>query len=654
MSSHKSLSFGLTVGCVVLAAGSVALGQAPPLPVPLRSTIVPSAFVPRAIVAPKDTPYPGTIRLAVDATDVTRHIFRVRETIPVGSGPLTLLYPKWLPGTHRPDGRVDALAGLVIKADGERVRWVRDMIDVYAFHVDVPAAAKTLELEYQFLSAGDGNEGRIVTTPEMLNLQWTSVALFPAGHFVGQITFEPSIRLPDGWQFATALETASASGASTTFKPVSLETLADSPMFAGRYVKRVDLSTPGLPPVRLNVFADRADLLEAKPEHLDAHRALVTQADRLFNSHHYDRYDFLLALSDRMGGIGLEHHRSSENATAPTYFSEWDKVPDTRQLLPHEYAHSWNGKFRRPADLWTANYSEPMRNSLLWVYEGQTQYWGYLLAARAGMLSKEQALDALASTAANIQLRPGREWKSLQDTTNDPIIAARRAIPSRSWQRSEDYYAEGALIWLDVDTLIRELSDGTRSLDDFARAFFGIKNGQWVAETYDFDAVVETLNAVQPYDWAAFLRERLESHGAAPLDGIARGGYRLAYSDTPSDYFKKMETRRKITDLTFSLGLVVGRESKLTDVLWGGPAHTAGLTVGTQIVAVDGLAYDSDRLKELVKVAKTNNAPIELLIKNGDRYSTVHIDYHDGLRYPLLQRDASVPARLDEILSPRS
>jgi predicted metalloprotease with PDZ domain len=608
----------------------------------------------RAIPAPQDVPYPGAIRLAVDATDVTRHVFRVNETIPVASGPLTLLYPKWLPGTHGPNGRIDALAGLVIKSNGERLRWVRDMVDVFAFHVDVPAGAKNLELEYQFLSAGDGNEGRIVTTPEMLNLQWTSVVLFPAGHFVSQITFEPSIRLPDGWQFATALETASASGASTTFKSVSLETLADSPMFAGRYVKRVDLGTPGLPPVVLNVFADRAALLEAKTEHLEAHRALVTQAYRLFNSQHYDRYDFLLALSDRMGGIGLEHHRSSENATAPNYFTEWDKVPDTRQLLPHEYAHSWNGKFRRPADLWTASYSEPMRDSLLWIYEGQTQYWGYVLAARAGLLTKEQALDALAGAAASDQLRPGREWKSLQDTTNDPITAMRRPIPSRSWQRSEDYYVEGELVWLDVDTSIRELSDGKRSLDDFARAFFGIKNGQWVPETYGLDAVVETLNAVQPYDWAAFLNERLESHGAAPLDGIARGGYKLVYSDQPSDYFKKAEARRKVNDLTFSLGLVVGRESKLTDVLWGGPAHTAGLTVGTQIIAVDGLAYDGERLKDTVKAAKTNSAAIEFLVKNGDHYSTVHVDYHDGLRYPLLERDTNVPARLDQILSPRN
>src|SRR5882762_8310944 len=401
MSSRESIPLVFVAGCGMLIAAGVALAQTP-LPLPPE------------IAAPKDVPFPGTIRLAVDATDVTRHIFRVKETIPVQAGSLTLLYPKWLPGTHRPDGRIDALAGLVIKANGERVEWVRDTVDVYAFHVDVPAEVKNLDLEYQFLSAGDGNEGRIVMTPEMLNLQWSSVALYPAGHFVRQITFEPSIQLPDGWQFATALETASASGPSTTFKPVSFETLVDSPAFAGRHVKRVNLDTPGQPPVRLNVFADRADLLEAKPEHLEAHRALVTQAYRLFNSHHYDHYDFLLALTDRMGGIGLEHHRSSENATAPTFFTEWDKIPDTRQLLPHEFTHSWNGKFRRPADLWTANYNVPMRNSLLWVYEGQTQYWGYVLAARAGLLTKEQALDALAGVAAYYQLQPGREWKSLQ------------------------------------------------------------------------------------------------------------------------------------------------------------------------------------------------------------------------------------------------
>jgi predicted metalloprotease with PDZ domain len=429
MSRPKSLSLDLIAACAALVTGGTASAQTPLAPRPL----------PHEIAAPKDTPYPGTIRLAVDATDVTRHIFRVQETIPVTGGPLTLLYPKWLPGTHRPDGRIDALAGLVIKANGERLKWVRDAVDVYAFHIDVPAEAKNLDLEYQFLSAGDGNEGRIVMTPEMLNLQWTSVTLFPAGHFVGQITFEPSIQLPDGWQFATALETASAGGASTTFKPVSLETLVDSPVFAGRYVKRVELGAPGEPPVRLNVFADRADLLEAKPEHLEAHRALVTQAYRLFNSHHYDHYDFLLALTDRMGGIGLEHHRSSENATAPTYFTEWDKIPGTRELLPHEYTHSWNGKFRRPADLWTATYSEPMRNSLLWVYEGQTQYWGYVLAARAGLVTKEQALDALAGTAASYQHsappRAGMEITSGHHQRSNHCDAARDAGAELAAQR---------------------------------------------------------------------------------------------------------------------------------------------------------------------------------------------------------------------------
>jgi predicted metalloprotease with PDZ domain len=646
----------LAAAGAAVAAGGLALAQTPPAPLPL----------PPAIVAPRDAPFAGTIRLAVDATDVTRHIFRVTETIPVESGRLTLLYPKWLPGTHSPGGRIDSLAGLMIKAHGRRLEWTRDTLDVYAFHVDVPAGATQLDLEFQFLSAGDGNEGRIVTTPEMLNLQWNSVVLYPAGYFVRQITVEPSVKLPDGWQFATALEpestpaappAAAPAGPSTTFKPVSLETLVDSPMFAGRYVKRVELDGSAPAAVRLNIFADRPDLLQAKPEQLDAHRALVAEAAKLFNSHHYDHYDLLLALTDRMGGIGLEHHRSSENATVPTYFTEWDKNADTRALVPHEYAHSWNGKFRRPADLWTANYDVPMRDSLLWVYEGQTQYLGNVLAARAGLWTRQQALDAFAEVAALYDHRIGREWKSLQDTTNDPITANRRAIPWRSWQRSEDYYSEGELVWLDADTLIREASGGTKSLDDFARAFFGIDNGSWVPETYTFDDVVSTLNAVQPYDWAGFLHARLESHEReAPLDGITRGGYRLVYSDTPSDFFKATETRRKFTDLTFSLGLVVGRDSKLTDVLWDGPGYAAGLTVGTQIVAVDGVTYDGDRLKESVKNAKTNDGTIELLVKNGDRYSTVRINYHEGLRYPHLERaeqGAGPTPRLDQILTPR-
>ena len=612
--------------------------------------------MPAQIAVPKDTPYLGAIRLSVDATDIDRHIFNVQETIPVRAGEsIVLQYPQWTPGNHAPSGRVDKLAGLMIQANGARVQWVRDPVDVFAFHVDVPAGATKLDVTFQFTSPTDTNEGRVVMTPDMLNLQWTAVALYPAGYFARQIMVEPSVRLPEGWQFATALETAASTGGVTTFKPVSFDTLVDSPMFAGRYFKRLDLDPGGRVPVHLNIVADRADLLEVKPEQLEAHRALVQQAYKLYGSHHYDHYDFLLALTDHMGGIGLEHHQSSENATVLTYFTEWDKNADARDLLPHEYTHSWNGKFRRPADLWTPNFNVPMRDSLLWVYEGQTQYWGFVLSARAGLLTKQQTLDAIAATAAVYDHRVGREWRAMQDTTNDPIAAMRRPLPWRSWERSEDYYSEGELMWLDADTLIREKSGGQRSLDDFAKAFFGVNDGSFVPSTYAFEDVVKTLNTVQPYDWATFLRARLDGHGpGAPLDGVARGGYKLVYTDTPSSYFKDAEVRRKVTDLTYSLGMTIAAEGKLSDVLWEGPAYKIGLTVGTQIIAVNGIALDADQLKSAIKDANKTKAAIELLVKNGDRYRTVKIDYHDGLRYPHLEREGSAAASLDQILTPRN
>ncbi len=613
--------------------------------------------MPAPIPAPKDTPYPGVIHLSVDATDLERHIFNVRETIPVRGGEsLVLLYPQWLPGNHAPTGRVDKIAGLMIYANGVRVTWVRDVVDVFAFHVDVPAGATTLEVNFQFTSpVGEANEGRVVMTPDMLNLQWNAVALYPAGYFARQITVEASVRLPEGWQFATALETATNNAGVTTFKPAPFDKLVDSPMFAGRFFSRLDLDPGGAVPVHLNVVADRADLLDVKPEQLEAHRAIVQQAYKLYGSHHYDHYEFLLALTDQMGGIGLEHHQSSENGVPPTYFTEWDKNADVRDLLPHEYTHSWNGKFRRPADLWTPNYNVPMRDSLLWVYEGQTQYWGFVLSARSGILTRQQTLDAIAATAALYDHRVGRDWKTLQDTTNDPIAAMRRPLPWRSWERSEDYYSEGELMWLDADTLIREKSGEQKSLDDFAHLFFGVSNGSFVAATYEFDDVVKALNTVQPYDWATFLRSRLDSHGpGAPLDGLARGGYKLVYTDTPSEFWKSAEARRKVTDLTYSLGLSIGAEARLGDVLWEGPAFKSGLTVGTQIIAVNGIAFDADGLKRAIKDAKQSSATIELLVKNGNRFRTVKIDYHDGLRYPHLEREGGTPARLDLILSPRN
>lgn len=639
----RTLAWSLT-----LAAGG-ALAQPTPQPGPQPTP------PDQPIAAPKDVPYPGQVSLLVDATDLERGIVNVRERVPVsGPGPLTLLYPEWLPGNHGPSGPLDKLGGLTISAAGAPLAWSRDPVDVFAFHVDVPAGVSAIDLSFQFLSAVSQPEGRIMMTPDMLSLQWNTVALYPAGYFSRDIEVAPSVRLPPGFTGATALESQSVAGDVTTYKPVSFNTLVDSPMIAGRYFRRFELDPGGPARVSLDVIADKPEELAATSAQIDAHKALVVQAYRLFGSHHYDHYDFLFSLSDKMGGIGLEHHRSSEDGTIPRYFLDWERTPAVRDLLAHEFTHSWNGKFRRPADLWTPNFNTPMRDSLLWVYEGQTQYWGFVLAARAGLITAQQALDAIAVAAATYDARVGREWRDLEDTTNDPIIAMRRPIPWVSWQRSEDYYSEGELVWLDVDTLIRQQSGGRRSLDDFARAFFGVDNGSFVTRTYAFDDIVAALNAVQPHDWAAFLQARLSGHGpGAPLNGLAQGGYRLTYDDEESGYLQSIARERKQILLNFSIGMAVGADGFLNGVDWQGAAFKAGLTVGTQIVAVNGEAYDADELKDAITAAKTSTAPIELLVKDGARYRTVAIDYHGGLRYPHLTPLGSGPRYLDQILAPR-
>ena len=584
---------------------------------------------------------------------MTRRIVQVHEIVPVpASGPMVLLYPKWLPGTHSPTGPLDQLAGLIITANGQRVEWTRDPVHVYAFHVDVPAGASSLDLHYQFLTPTEGRVGRISATPEMLNLEWNNVVLYPAGYFSRDVTYRPSVMLPTGWNFADALDGALRQGDTVSFAPVTLNTLVDSPLIAGRYFKQIELS--GSPvPVRLDIIADRPEDLVTTPEQIEAHRSLIRQAYALYGSHHYDHYDFLLWLSDEMGGEGLEHHRSSEDGTRPGYFTDWASTAPGRDLLAHEYTHSWNGKFRRPADLWTPNFNVPMRDSLLWVYEGQTQYWGYVLAARAGLWTRQQALDAIATVASTFNERVGRRWKALEDTTNDPIASQRRPISWRSWQRSEDYYSEGQLVWLDADTLIRERTGGAKSLDDFARGFFGVRDGSYVTDTYTFEDVVAALNGVTPYDWASFLRTRLDGHGpGAPLDGLTRGGYRLVYTDTPTPYFKDAEKERKATDLSSSIGVVLDREGKLTDVRWDGPGFDAGLITGASVVAVNGLSYDADKLKDAITAAKTTGV-IDLLVKTGDHVRSVRLSYKGGLRYPHLERIAGTPARLDAILTAR-
>jgi predicted metalloprotease with PDZ domain len=609
-----------------------------------------------AVPAPQDTAYAGVISLKVDATDIERHIFDVHESIPVKPGELTLLYPQWLPGNHAPRGPIDGLAGLMVSTSGRRLDWVRDPVNIYAFHVQVPDGASRLDVEFQYAAPLVGGEGRIVMiTPEMLGLQWNTVVLYPAGYYASRIVVAAELRLPQGWDFGTALDVEARKDNLISFKPLSLEMLADSPVFAGRYFRSIQLD----PAVRLDIVADTpASYNSIRPEQIAAHRKLVQEAFALFGTRHFDHYDLLLALSDQFSDIGLEHHRSSENRRQPGYFVDWDREAVDRTILPHELTHSWNGKFRRPAGLATPNFNVPMRNELLWVYEGLTSYLEGVLAARSGLWSAELTRQYWAYTAANMDHdRPGRTWRDLEDTTYQPIVTARRPLSWLSWERSEDYYPEGALIWLDVDTKIRELSHDRRSLDDFARGFFGGTEGSLGPVPYAFADIVRALDSVASYDWETFLTQRLHSHGpGAPLDGLTRGGWKLVYTDVPTEYFRGLEDQRKAVDFMFSLGLdVSNREyAQVTEVLWGSPAYQAGLTAGTAIIAVNGREYRPERLREAIAIAHNTHVPIELIVRNLDRYRTVSIPYYDGLKYPRLERIERTVDRLSAITKPRT
>lgn len=625
-----------------------------PQPVPL----------PPPVPAPVDQSYAGTISLSVDMTNVNDRVLNVRETIPVKPGPMILLYPQWLPGNHSPSNPAGNLAGLVIHADGKRIPWARDRVNMWAFHIDVPKDATSLDLNFQYLAPIRPQQGRIST--KIADLTWNSVLLYPAGYFSRRIQFAPELKLPEGWKFATALDVKSQSGNSVQFKDVSLNTFIDSPLYAGINYKRVDLSTGPDNPVYLDVFADKPEQLEMTTEELQFHKNLVVQAQKLFKSHHYDHYDFLFSLSDTVAGKGLEHHQSSEDGTRANYFTDWAAGVAGRALLPHEYTHSWNGKFRRPADLWTANFNEPMRNDLLWVYEGLTDYYGNVLTARSGMRTLEQAHDEIAGIAASFEISPGRTWRSLEDTTNQPIISAHFIAPEfwPSWQRSYDYYPESDLVWLDADTKIRELSHGQKSLDDFAKLFYGIDNGSYVTVTYTLEDLEKALNTVQPYDWAEFFRTRVyQVEPQVPEDGITRGGYRLVYNNTEPDWMKHMD-RSRGTSFATSIGFSVtgaggpnsggnsGGPGMIADVIWDGPAFKAGVTPDMQLEAVNDQAFSVEYLREAILAAEKNNAPIKLLLKRDNEFVTVNVNYHGGLRYPHLERVESAPDRLDAILAP--
>lgn len=604
--------------------------------------------------APRDTPYPGTLQLEVDATDIARRVLHARQRIPVQAGPLTLLFPQWIQGNHSPSGPIDKLAGLRIRGNGQTIGWTRDPLDVYAFQLTVPDGVSEIELDFDMLTPTGSNQGRVVMTPDMLNVQWNQVALYPAGYYARGIQIVPTLKLPPGWQAGTALDLDSRQGDTLRYRAVPFDTLLDSPVYAGRHYKQIDLDPGAKVPVRINIVADAPKFLEAKPEQIKLHRELVSQAYKLFGSHHYDHYDFLFSLSSQMSGNGLEHHRSSENGVDPDYFTGWDGASIVgRDLLAHEFVHSWNGKYRRPAGITSSNFNQPLSDGLLWVYEGQTQYWGYVLTARAGLWKPEFARDALAMVAARYaDDRPGMSWRSIQETTLDPVIAMRRPKSYGSYQLSEDYYSGGQLVWLAVDAKLRALSGEKRSLDDFARGFFGGENGDYQVKPYQFEDVVAALNQVAAFDWASFLRERIDAK-APPLDGLAASGWKLSYTDTPSDFMKFAEADRKYTDLTYSLGLNLSGDGAITTVRWDGPAFNAGIAPGSTLLAVNGYTASGERLKDAVTAAKDGKHPIELIVKNADVIKTVRIDYRDGLRYPKLERIDGTPDRLSKIFAPR-
>ena len=619
------------------------------IPVAALLCVLSVAAQAQEIPAPRDVPYaPGPIAVEVDATNLGQRIFRVTQTIPVQAGPLTLLYPQWLPGNHAPRGPIDKIAGITFRANGQTLAWKRNPLNVHAFHLDIPQGATSVVARYDYLTPTDGAQGRVVMTPSMLNLQWNAVLLYPAGHAQARVQFDPRVKYPAGWQAGTALDVERRDGDTVVYKRVSLEVLADSPVYAGRFYRQIDLAPGAQVPVRLNVVADEAKYLDTKPAHVEQHRALVAQALKLFGAQHYDHYDFLLSLSNQMAGNGLEHQRSSENGQEPGYFSEWDAKKGSGDLLGHEYTHSWNGKYRRPDGQGVADLNTPLDDSLLWVYEGQTQYWGNVLTARSGLRPLERARDELSNVAATYaQGRPGLAWRSLQDTTYDPVIAARKPKPYVGYQLSEDYYRGGQLIWLEADVLIRSRTHNRKSLDDFAKAFFGVDDGAWqTPRLYRFEDVVAALNGVYPHDWTTFLRERLDGKRGL-TDGIEASGWRLVYKDEPND----LSRANSDGNFTYSLGLSLGKDGKVSTVLWDSPAFAAGIGTGMTVVAVNDIEYSDAALKDAVKAAGTGSAPIRLLLKEFNRYRTVAIDYRDGLRYPALERIAGKPDYLTPILS---
>jgi predicted metalloprotease with PDZ domain len=596
------------------------------------------------------------IVLHVDLTDATRHILHAHEQIPVSAGPLELEYPQWIPGDHRPTGPIDNLAGLFIRANGKDIPWRRDEVDMYGVHLTVPEGVTSLDVSYDFLAVpgGTGSDEDNATSVNMAVLEWNSVVLYPAHIPVADIPITPSITAPDGWKSGTALTPTQQSGNETSFKTVSVEMLVDSPFITGRYFREIPLAPEITPKHYLDVAGDAPEDIEIKPAILDSFSRLVREASALYQSHHYETYHFVLSLSDNIRGEGLEHHQSSDNGMPEHGLSDESMEMVEADLLPHEFTHSWNGKYRRPVGLATPDYATPQRGDLLWVYEGMTQYWGDVLATRSGLWTPEQFKESLALTAANLDQKPGRTWRNLEDTAIAAQILRGNTQNYSNWRRSQDYYPEGELLWLDADTTIRQLTHGQKSLNDFCVKFLAVGgNTPPKVVPYTFDDIVNDLNSVVAYDWRGFLTERITSHADhAPLAGIEHGGYKLVYEDQPTKFEKAAMSRRGGLDAYYSVGLRANKDGTISDVKMFSDAYRAGFAPQWKIIAVDGIGYSDDGFKNALKMAKGTSEPIEFIVSNDNHFRTLKVDYHGGEKYPHLEREGSAPDLLDDILKP--
>jgi predicted metalloprotease with PDZ domain len=596
------------------------------------------------------------IEVTVDLTDAPRKILHAHLQIPVHAGPLRLYYPQWIPGEHGPTGPIDNLAGLVFTADGKTLAWKRDDIEMYALQVTVPERAATLDVRLDFLATADpsGFSSGACTTPHLAVLNWNQVVLYPAGAAAKDILFRPSVKLPDGWQLGTALTRESGEGSMVRFAPLSLEMLIDSPVLAGQHFREVALAPEVKPKHFLDIAADDPEDLTITNEQIAGFSKLVREAGALFRSRHYNSYHFLLTLSDSVAHFGLEHHQSSDDRADARTLVDDDFSMVNADLLPHEFTHSWNGKYRRPIGLTTPDYQQPMKGQLLWVYEGLTQYLGDVLAARSGLRTDEQFREYLAASAAELDHRPGRTWRDLEDTATSAQILYEETEAWDNWRRSTDFYPEGELVWLDVDVLLRKLSRGSKSLNDFCARFYGV-GGDTEPKVlpYSFTDVVRALNEIQPYDWARFFQDPLDSKSPhAPLGGIDRSGYRLEYNGEMNDYIRASEGRKGGVNAWYSLGFMMSSDTSIRDVLMDSPAYRVGLGPGMKITAVNGRRTTEEVLRAAIREAKTSKSSLELIVENQDVFRVLTLECRAGERYPHLVRITSQPDSLDEILKP--